>query len=240
MLFRSITSHPSNPLSATALTELRRNTALATFNAQMAAETGITSQSAQMTEITNGVQVSGSGVANNVFGGLLGITSSNIAVTSAATSRLLSDRLEVAFVLDNTGSMASLNKMPLLKASMHKFLMKLQSGQSSISDVKVSLVPFDTKVRIDPIFATGKPWMRQSAIELLGWGGCIEDRVIGIVMEMGFVAQPYHHAIQFETESLERVSKRLRRFEIRLRHGPSPKIPIKETTPAANALESGC
>ena len=177
MLFRSITSHPSNPLSATALTELRRNTALATFNAQMAAETGITSQSAQMTEITNGVQVSGSGVANNVFGGLLGITSSNIAVTSAATSRLLSDRLEVAFVLDNTGSMASLNKMPLLKASMHKFLMKLQSGQSSISDVKVSLVPFDTKVRIDPIFATGKPWMRQSAIELLGWGGCIEDRV---------------------------------------------------------------
>ena len=67
--------------------------------------------------------------------------------------------------------------MTLLKAAMHKFLNKLQAGLKSPTDVKVALAPFDTKVKIDPVFASGKAWMRQSLGDLSGWTGCVEDRV---------------------------------------------------------------
>ena len=171
-----ITSDPANPYS-TNLSALRLAAAQATFSANIASEPQISGLSLALADIPNGVAVSATGSATNFFGGVLGNKVSNLAARSEASTSLANNKMEVAFVLDNTGSMAQLNKMPLLKSSMQKFLSKLQSGLNASTDVKVALVPFDTKVKIDPVFASGKPWMRQSMTDLSDWSGCIMDRV---------------------------------------------------------------
>lgn len=171
-----VTSDPANPYN-TNLTAVRLAAAQAAFNANIISESGIANQTMSMVEVANGVTVQGAGVTSNMFGGLLGNKYSNLAVTATATTNLVSNRMEVAFVLDNTGSMAVLNKMPLLKSSMQKFLAKLQAGVNASTDVKVALVPFDTNVKIDPVFAAGKPWIRQALPNLTTWTGCVMDRV---------------------------------------------------------------
>lgn len=171
----TLTSDPSNPYT-TVIYPARLAVAQAAFNANIASESSITGLSMSLTEIPNGVRVAATGTAPNMFGGILG---SQTTVLGAASEAGLGTRgaMEVAFVLDNTGSMAASNKMVLLKAAMHKFLNKLAAATITPGDVKVALVPFDTQVRIDPIFASGKPWLRQPLSALSGWTGCLTDRV---------------------------------------------------------------
>ena len=51
-------------------------------------------------------------------------------------------RLRVALVLDNTGSMASDEKIDALKTASHNLLSQLQSAAVRPEDVYVSIVPF--------------------------------------------------------------------------------------------------
>ena len=92
------------------------------FNAHIEYEPGLTSPSMVLTGITDAVRLSATGSYSNVFGGLFGMLASNLAVSSEAVVSLKTPKMEIAFVLDNTGSMAANNQMLLPKASMRKFL----------------------------------------------------------------------------------------------------------------------
>ena len=171
-----ITSDPANPYN-TNVAGLQQAAAVAAFNANIGDDAGLTASSVALTQIAGGVHVTSTGTSTNAFGGLFGLNTNTLSANAEAGVSLVSNSMEIAFVLDNTGSMGQLSKMPLLKAAMQKFLAKLQAGINNTSNVKMAIVPFDTKVKLDPVFANGKPWMRQTPAALSGWQGCVMDRV---------------------------------------------------------------
>jgi Flp pilus assembly protein TadG len=82
---------------------------------------------------------------------LLGIIGyNNIKVNTSSTSKWGANRLRVALVLDNTGSMADAGKMSALQSATKSLLTQLQTAVSTNGDVYVSIIPFVKDVNIDP------------------------------------------------------------------------------------------
>ncbi|MBS0537136.1 MAG: VWA domain-containing protein [Proteobacteria bacterium] len=72
----------------------------------------------------------------------------HININAAATSTWGDTRLRVALVLDNTGSMASSDKMTALKAASQNLLTQLKNAALVPEDVYVSIVPFAKDVNV--------------------------------------------------------------------------------------------
>lgn len=82
--------------------------------------------------------------------GLIGISS--IPISAAAKSGVSINKAEIAFVLDNTGSMADDNKMTQLKSSLDSVLASLlDSNGNNSGNTKVALIPFDTQVALSNV-----------------------------------------------------------------------------------------
>ena len=85
---------------------------------------------------------------------LVGINTVDISATAKAGVSINS--AEIAFVLDNTGSMAQNNKMASLKTSLDGVLASLlDSNGNNYGATKVALVPFDTQVALDNVASMG-------------------------------------------------------------------------------------
>ncbi len=98
-------------------------------------------------------------------------------------------KIELALVLDNTGSMGSAGKMTALKAAVNDLIDELKKKVVSPDDVKLSIIPFNTQVRINTAYS-GAPWLRWDVIVENGslswsdrqpptpasWQGCLVDR----------------------------------------------------------------
>ncbi|MBO0662313.1 pilus assembly protein TadG-related protein [Jiella sp. MQZ9-1] len=82
------------------------------------------------------------------FLGLMQIHSLDMAVE--ATAKHADIPLDIALVLDSTGSMAQSGKMTQLKAAVKLFLSNFDEASDDAS-VQVSMVPFDTDVRVDNV-----------------------------------------------------------------------------------------
>lgn len=82
-------------------------------------------------------------------------------------------RLEVALVLDNTGSMAQYNRMTEMKKAATALLAELQTSDPGL--VKVSIVPFDTSVRVATSYKTAT-WFKTDWWVSWLWKGCLTDR----------------------------------------------------------------
>jgi Flp pilus assembly protein TadG len=93
------------------------------------------------------VTLTGSAIVPTDFLNVLGFSAINISATTTTTWG--NTRLRVALVLDNTGSMASDNKMTALKAASHNLLDQLKNAATGPDDVYVSIVPFNKDVNID-------------------------------------------------------------------------------------------
>lgn len=125
------------------------------------------------------------------FGGLFGV--SDLPVKTSAAS-MVDIRLEVALVLDTTGSMNSNGKLQLLKDSTTSLIGQLetaavQSGRANA--LRVALVPYSNTVRL-PGSYQGRDWWdptssgsdyrapdnrnRFAGYGTSGWGGCLESR----------------------------------------------------------------
>jgi Flp pilus assembly protein TadG len=87
-----------------------------------------------------------SGDVPTSFVGILGVET--IPVTASSTAKWGSNRLRVALVLDNTGSMSSAGKMDALKTATKNLLTQLQNAASVDGDVYVSIVPFVKDVNV--------------------------------------------------------------------------------------------
>ena len=72
-------------------------------------------------------------------------------------------KLNLALVLDNTGSMASSSKMTNLKTAAHNLLTMLQNAAKTPGDVKVAIVPFATDVNV------GTGYVNASWIDWTDW-----------------------------------------------------------------------
>lgn len=92
------------------------------------------------------VVVSGTGSMPTNFMKVLGYQ--NITIGGSSTASWGSNRLRVALVLDNTGSMADDGKITALKTATQNLLTQLQSAASVNGDVYVSIIPFVKDVNV--------------------------------------------------------------------------------------------
>jgi uncharacterized protein YegL len=98
-------------------------------------------------------------------------------------------RLEIALALDNTGSMASNNKMTHLKTAVNGLLDQLKKASKTPGDVKVAIIPFNQLVNIGTA-SKNEPWFDiEAACDIYNipgscasfdwrplWQGCVRDR----------------------------------------------------------------
>jgi Flp pilus assembly protein TadG len=121
------------------------------------------------------LHVTASGTVGTTFGRVLGTDTINFGGTADVQWGV--KKLELALVLDNTGSMASNGKMAALKTAAHNLLTTLQSAAKQPGDVKVAIIPFDKIVNIGTSYA-GSGWIDYSVhnIQQAQWQGCVQDR----------------------------------------------------------------
>ena len=82
-------------------------------------------------------------------------------------------QLEVALVLDNTGSMAQLGRMTELKKAANALLDEIATSEPGL--VKVAIVPFDVNVRVATSYKTAS-WFKTEWWVNWFWQGCLTDR----------------------------------------------------------------
>src|SRR4051794_26756333 len=101
--------------------------------------------------------LTGTGKVPTTLTKILGFQQLNIGVSS--TIRWGNNRLRVALVLDNTGSMASSNKMTALKTAAKNLLTQLKNAATQNGDVYVSIIPFAKDVNADKTNVS-QAWLR--------------------------------------------------------------------------------
>jgi Mg-chelatase subunit ChlD len=116
-----------------------------------------------------------SGNVPTTFTKLLGQT--KLDISSTADIKWGIKKLELALVLDNTGSMAQSGKLTQLKTAAHNLLTTLQGAAKQPGDVKVAIIPFDKIVNIGTSYAA-QSWVDYTVhnIQQNQWQGCIQDR----------------------------------------------------------------
>ncbi len=104
-------------------------------------------------------------------------------VSSVAQAGWGTNRIELAMVLDNTGSMATSGKMDELKKASLSLIDTMQRASTEAGQIRVSIVPFATQVRLANSHRD-ENWLRFNpsdsnpllAIRRSDWQGCISDR----------------------------------------------------------------
>jgi Flp pilus assembly protein TadG len=82
-------------------------------------------------------------------------------------------KLEIALVLDSTGSMGSYNRMVELKKAANAMLDEMETSEAGL--VKIAIVPFDVNVRVANSYKTAT-WFKTDWWVSWFWNGCIADR----------------------------------------------------------------
>lgn len=107
-----------------------------------------------------------------VFVAMVNIPSMDVRLASQATQR--HNRLEVAMVLDNSGSMNSYSRMTNLKTAATNAVDILFDGQTTLPDVFVGLVPFNFFVNVGP-GAEFESWMANADQAPSAWDNFDND-----------------------------------------------------------------
>jgi Flp pilus assembly protein TadG len=102
---------------------------------------------------------------------------SSLPISSSAEVKWGIKKLELAMVLDNTGSMAQAGKMTALKTASHNLLTTLKNAAKKLGDVKVAIIPFDVTVKPGTGYKNDF-WIdfAQNGISKNSWEGCVQDR----------------------------------------------------------------
>lgn len=120
---------------------------------------------------------------------IVGIDSLDVVATSQVTRQ--GKKLELALVLDVTGSMGNGGRMTALKDAAELLLEILETSGAAEGDIKVSIVPFDTDVKVGTTNknATWLKWNYEAlttvfwwttlgnvSVNKNNWKGCVIDR----------------------------------------------------------------
>lgn len=144
--------------------------AQALFAASFGARAGGAIPTVTVTRTPTQLLLSASSTTKTFIGGMVGVKEFTVGAKTAVA--YASPKIEVTLVLDNTGSMAWSGKMDALKQAARSFVDDISAKAKSPGDVKVSIVPFSTQVRVSPSRA-GESWLANAPY---GWTGCISDR----------------------------------------------------------------
>lgn len=105
---------------------------------------------------------------------ILGIDS--MALSATALSSWGTNTIELALVLDNTGSMATSGKIQELKRATRDLIDEMERTSRDGNAIRIAIVPFATKVRLDQSYADAD-WLRfQPTLPKAQWRGCVADR----------------------------------------------------------------
>nr|WP_246206477.1 TadE/TadG family type IV pilus assembly protein [Propylenella binzhouense] len=134
------------------------------------------------------VRIEASGQLDTVISGVLGINLIDISASSEATWS--TGKMEIALVIDDTGSMNQNNKLVQLKKAAGALIDAV--GTSDPDDVKLGIVPFNTQVKLPTSYSSNSWIMFKpscSFLDLLfgrcknqdlssqsSWQGCLADR----------------------------------------------------------------
>ncbi len=147
----------------------------------------------QVKRSDKGLAITAAGVMPTSFMKIFGVPTLPVA-TLAAAGTGGRRKVELALVLDNTGSMSTMNKMAELKNASRNLIDAVERVSPPGSGaIKVALVPFDTQVKLNPSANRNAFWLatRDTATERTfddirsamatqaEWTGCITDRGIG-------------------------------------------------------------
>ncbi|MBO6677852.1 pilus assembly protein [Parvibaculum sp.] len=100
--------------------------------------------------------------------GIAGIDTLDIGARSEVTR--MGKKLEVALVLDNTGSMDSGGRMTVLKAAAKNLIDTVSTAALTPGDVKVSIVPFNVDVKVGTSYENAN-WIKWTEFVSSGGGG---------------------------------------------------------------------
>ena len=101
--------------------------------------------------------------------------SQNSVVSSTSQSTWGTNTIELALVLDNTGSMASSGKMAALRQASLDLIKIMKDATQRTDQIKISIVPFSTRVILDTSLKSAS-WLRWDLISKANWQGCVADR----------------------------------------------------------------
>lgn len=141
MLQKTLLTSNASQLQSAAVTDF-----LAVFRPKYGAS-NIKINATYSTSGGSSILVNGSVDVPTTFMGMFGYNSTTI--TASATAKWGHSRLRVALVLDNTGSMASDNKLSALQTATKNLLTQLKNTASINGDVYVSIIPFVKDVNLD-------------------------------------------------------------------------------------------
>lgn len=132
--------------------------AISVFNANWYSRFGAQLQSLTVTKGTDKFKIDAKARVDYAVMSIFGVTGGEVGAT--ATSGWGLNKIEIALVLDNTGSMGWSNKMQELKKALcgdqtcgnlnpaTGFVRKMKDAAVLDNQIRVSLVPFDTTVRV--------------------------------------------------------------------------------------------
>jgi Flp pilus assembly protein TadG len=150
-----------------------------------------------VTQVNGAITATASGSVNMTLTHILGISSVPISVKSQVLHSI--GKVEIALVLDNTGSMAGA-KLTNLKSAATALVDQLVAASPNPADVKIALVPFSMTVNVgstynaaawldtgalspinDEIFTKASGTYHANRLTLftqmgVAWGGCVESR----------------------------------------------------------------
>jgi Flp pilus assembly protein TadG len=170
-----LAARDSATLSDSSLADRARQVFLANFR-----QPGTALDPVRFEKTSTTIRVSVSGSIKTVIMGIFRINAIQLAATGEAAWG--QNRIELALVLDNTGSMAALNKMSELKKAVRDLLATLETASPDRNAIKVSIVPFDTQVNIgdenrNANWLTFNANVRRSLrTTQTNWRGCVADR----------------------------------------------------------------
>jgi Flp pilus assembly protein TadG len=176
----AIAAGSSGQLSNSALTTQIANDYLAANNATGKLQSVVASSSA-VNPLTGNFTVLLSGTMNTSFLSVVGITEFPVSVSSEVNLGI--QGLELALVLDNTGSMSG-TKIASLKTSAKNLVSILKTAKASYADLKFGLVPFAQYVNVGAGNAT-QSWVNMNGIAAASWQGCVGSRNAPMDMQVG-------------------------------------------------------
>jgi Flp pilus assembly protein TadG len=144
-----------------------QNSATAWFNGVFNNSQAHNIQVTATNSVPSAVTVSATASVNPNLLGLLGLNQINLSASSTASWG--ATKLQIALVLDNTGSMAEYNKISALQTASHQLLQQLQNLATNPGDVQVAIVPFTTDVNVGTSNANAN-WIKWTYSALGGFG----------------------------------------------------------------------
>ena len=159
------------------LTKLARDA----FDAAFRPDGGIAVTRFKVTQSQDRIAVEAAATLPTIFGGFLGRRIVDLDARAEVPLGIMA--MEIALVLDNTGSMSRLGKMEALKEAAKNLIDAIQGASGSVNST-FALVPFNTQVNVGTGNSTA-PWLRYTPpggpepkldVTSATWTGCVVDR----------------------------------------------------------------